>query len=276
VNITSTALRRAGLAAGAIAMLAAAPMLVRTVRAQDPYGEKAGRQVKGGPIEDLTNRPVHPPRGEGPVTYLFTGKEGDLAANWVNQGGQPAKWPVAHGAMTSRGGNIMTRERYRDYRLHVEFKVPYMPDKTGQARGNSGVFMQGRYEVQVLDSFGVPHPGKGECGALYNIKAPLTNACKPPLQWQTYDIIYRAPRGDESTGSVSVPGSLTVLQNGIVVQAGTPIDKLTGGAIDKNMLNPGPILLQDHGNAMQYRNIWIVPLPETTPDYYEDPAPRKL
>jgi hypothetical protein len=207
---------------------------------------------------------------------LFTGKPADLEANWIGRNGQPAKWPIEHGAMTSRGGDIMTKERFTDFRLHVEFKVPYMPDKTGQARGNSGVFVQGRYEVQVLDSYGVPHPGKGECGAVYNIKAPLTNACKPPMQWQTYDMVYRAPRGDAGSGKITTPGSLTVLLNGIVVQAGTPIEALTGGALDKNMLTPGPLLLQDHGNAMQYRNIWILPLPEKTPDYYESPGPRKL
>ncbi len=227
------------------------------------------------PMEDRRSRPVKPPTGEKNVTMLFSGKAADLATHWIGRNGQPVRWPVANGAMTSRGGDIRTKDTYRDFRLHVEFKVPYMPEGKGQGRGNSGVYVQGRYEIQVLDSYGVPHPGKGECGAVYNIKAPLVNATKPPLQWQTYDMFYRAPRGDEATGKVTEPGSLTILQNGIIIHAGTQIDKVTGGAIDNNLLAPGPILLQDHGNAMQYRNIWIAPLPEKTPDYYESPEPRK-
>ena len=237
----------------------------------------AGRTLAGQePKDDTTTPPVAPPATLQNVTMLFSGNEGDLAQNWVTQNGQPAKWPVANGAMTSRGGNIYTKEKYKDFQLHVEFKVPYMPDGKGQGRGNSGVFLQGRYEIQVLDSYGVPHPGKGECGAVYNQKAPLVNACKAPLQWQTYDIIFRAPRGDEATGQVTESGRVTVLLNGTVIQASTELAKVTGGAIDEKTLTPGPLYLQDHGNAMQYRNVWIAPLPEKTPDYYESPEPRKV
>ena len=155
-----------------------------------------------------------------------------------------------------------------DYQLHVEFKVPYMPDKTGQGRGNSGVFQQGRYEIQLLDSYGFASPGKGDCGAVYSQSAPLVNACKPPRQWQTYDITFRSARLG-ADGKVSEPARVTVVQNGITVQNNTVIEGVTGGSEDKNEGTPGRIRLQDHGNKMQFRNIWILPLPEKGSATYE-------
>ena len=110
----------------------------------------------------------------------------------------------------------MTLEKFTDFILHLEFMTPYMPEATGQARGNSGVFLQGRYEIQVLDSYGIEVPGKGDCGAVYNQFAPLTNACKPPLEWQTYDVVFRTARVD-ADGEVVEKTRLTVLQNRTVI-----------------------------------------------------------
>jgi hypothetical protein len=160
----------------------------------------------------------------------------------------------------------VTKERFSDYQLHLEFKTPLLPDAKGQARGNSGVFMQGRYEIQVLDSFGL-EPGKGDCGALYNKAAPLVNACRPPREWQTYDITFRAPRFD-AEGKVTENGRVTVLQNGTCVQNNTEIPGTTWGETFGKLSDPGPIVLQDHGNPVEYRNIWIIPLPAKGLDRY--------
>lgn len=213
--------------------------------------------------------PVPAPTAKG-VVVLFDGSKESLEKNWVKRSNphEAAAWTLVDGAMEVRGGDIMTRERYADYQLHVEFKVPLMPGKRGQARGNSGVFQQGRYEIQVLDTYGVPEPGTGECGAVYSRSAPLQNASRPPKVWQTYDIIYRAPRYDESGLRWEQP-HVTVLLNGICVQNNTEIFKPTWGETFGKLSDPGPIVLQDHGNPMQYRNVWIVPLPPKGPSYYE-------
>lgn len=245
------------------------------------------------PIDNTPSAPV--PNSAG-LVRLFDGTPESLAKNWT-QGGKAPTWTIENGAMTSTKGDIATKEKYTDYQLHVEFRVPYMPDKKGQARGNSGVFMQGRYEIQVLDSYGIHEPGSGDCGAVYHQYAPLVNACKPPLQWQTYDIAYRAPRFDPSTHAMTEPARVTVFQNGLLVQndqiingpthitrpkkpaatdAAKPADSKTTQETKpaetppaEDYSTPGPIRLQFHGNTVAYRNIWIIPLPTQPITRYE-------
>jgi len=197
---------------------------------------------------------------------LFNGKD---LSNWTTRDGGAAGWEVENGVMTVvRGtGDIMTKENFTDFMLHLEFMTPDMPEATGQAKGNSGVFLQGRYELQVLDSYGIEVPGKGDCGAIYNQFAPLVNVCKPPLQWQTYDVIFRASRVDDD-GKVIEQARVTLLQNGMVIHNNVQTLGPTGGNIDDKLGKPGPLLLQDHGNPVKYRNIWIVPLPLKGSDKY--------
>ena len=200
------------------------------------------------------------------AVVLFDGKD---LSNWTKLDGEAPAWEIADGAMTvtAGGGDIVTRERFTDFLLHLEFMTPDMPDATGQAKGNSGVFLQGRYEIQVLDSYGIDVPGKGDCGAIYNQFASLVNACKPPLEWQTYDVIFRAARVGES-GGIEENARVTVLQNGTVIQNNVQLLGATGGATDKDAAEPGPLRLQDHGNPVKYRNIWIAPLPLKGSDVY--------
>jgi hypothetical protein len=199
--------------------------------------------------------PIPPPAG---AVVLFDGKDN---SKWEGMGGKPCPWKVENGALACvpGSGSIVSKEEFGDCRLHIEFRVPLMPDAKGQSRGNSGVYLQGRYEIQVLDSFGIAQPDKGDCGALYSIVAPRVNACKPPEQWQTYDITFRAPKFD-AQGKMVKKGELTVLQNGIDIIDKFPLDRNTPGELDKDLSKPGPILLQDHGNLVKYRDIWLVPL----------------
>jgi hypothetical protein len=193
---------------------------------------------------------------------IFDGTDHALSG-WVTRGGKPARWKVKDGYLevAPGKGDIMTREKFGgDFRLHLEFWVPLLPDRHGQARGNSGVFLQGRYEIQVLDSFHNDTYANGACGALYGIIAPSKNASKPPEQWQTYDITLHAPRLDDG-GKVVRPGEITVVQNGVTVIDHGRFDHVTGGAIDEQLNEPGPLLLQDHGCKVRYRNIWLQPSP---------------
>lgn len=200
------------------------------------------------------------------AVVLFDGTD---LNNWTKLDGGAPGWEVADGAVTVTAGegDIVSRERFTDFLLHLEFMTPDMPDATGQAKGNSGVFLQGRYEIQVLDSYGIDVPGMGDCGAIYNQFASLVNACKPPLEWQTYDVIFRAARVSES-GEIEENARVTVLQNGIVIQNNVQIEGSTGGATDEDAAEPGPLRLQDHGNSVKYRNIWVVPLPLKGSDVY--------
>ncbi|HGJ66317.1 TPA: DUF1080 domain-containing protein [bacterium] len=204
---------------------------------------------------------ISPPNN---AVVLFNGKDLD---NWQTRDGKPAGWEVKDGviAVVPRTGDIMTKQRFTDIYLHLEWMEPDMPDATGQAKGNSGVYLQGRYEIQVLDSYGIEVPGKGDCGAIYNQYAPLVNACKPPLEWQSYDMIFRSARMND--GKLE-NARITVLQNGKVIHNNVIFDGVTGGAIDDKVLEPGPLLLQDHGNLIKYRNIWVVELPLKGSDKY--------
>lgn len=219
---------------------------------------------------DPSPRPnAAPPEGAKGTISLFTGKEDDLKTHWVKRGtDQPAAWKlVENGGMQVGGGDIATKQNYGDMQLHIEFRVPLMPDKKGQARGNSGIGLQGMYEVQVLDSFGFAKPGKGDCGAIYNNAAPLFNATKPPKEWQTYDIVFRQARFNEK-GEKIENAHATVILNGILVQNNQEIKGPTGiGNGPEN--KPGPIVLQDHGNPVEYRNIWVLPLPDKGSDKYD-------
>ena len=173
---------------------------------------------------------------------------------WVKADGKsPADWTVEDGLATVGKGSIKTVETFGDFRLHVEFNVPYMPDAKGQARGNSGVYLDGSYELQVLDSYGLP-PKNNECGGIYTQAVPKVNACKPPLQWQTYDVVFRKARkeGDKVVAKARV----TVVQNGITIHDDVEIGTTPGGVGTKEG-EDGPLMLQDHGNKVQYRNIWI-------------------
>ncbi|MCT2584376.1 family 16 glycoside hydrolase [Actinophytocola gossypii] len=189
---------------------------------------------------------------------LFDGSDLDA---WEARAGGPATWPVADGSMESLGGDIRTKERFQDFRLHVEWYEPqYPPDVTGQARGNSGVFLQERYEIQVLESHGNPL-APNEAGAIYNKKAPDVNAAAPMGEWQTYDITFRAARFD-AAGNKIENARVTVVWNGILVHDNVEIDGGTGDS-DPETPEPGAIRLQDHGDPgdnPRYRNIWIEPM----------------
>jgi hypothetical protein len=147
-----------------------------------------------------------------------------------------------------------TKEPFGDFTMHLEFRTPYMSEARGQGRGNSGVYVQGRYEVQILDSFGL-EGANNECGGLYKQRAPLLNMCFPPLTWQTYDIDFTAARFD-AAGKKTRNARITVRHNGVVVHNDVELTAKTGGGAAEG-LDPRPIKLQDHGNPVHFRNIWI-------------------
>ncbi len=169
------------------------------------------------------------------------------------------KWVVKDGVMEVRAGSIMTKNKsFTDFRLHVEFKSPFMPSARGQGRGNSGVYLQNRYEVQVLDSYGLEGEDN-ECGGVYKVGKPLVNMCAPPGQWQSYDIEFKAPKCDKSGQKLEDgDASLTVVHNGVTIHDKLRIPGITGGAMNGDIDEPGGIYLQDHGNPVQFRNMWIV------------------
>lgn len=152
----------------------------------------------------------------------------------------------------------LSKKKFGNHKVHIEFRLPYQPEDQGQARGNSGIYLQGRYEVQMLDSFGLE--GKhNECGGIYTVKDPDTNMCLPPLAWQTYDIDYTAAKYDAEGKLVSKP-RVTVQHNGVTIHDNVelPGDRNTTAAPVKIGPEPGPIHLQDHGNPVRYRNVWVV------------------
>ncbi|HEX8912036.1 MAG TPA: DUF1080 domain-containing protein [Humisphaera sp.] len=231
--------------------------------AADPYGSIADLKVaKPEDKEDVKSTP--PPAG---AIVLFDGKGLDAWCKRdlkVSEGGaepKPATWKLVDGgAMQVQGGDIMTRKTFGSFKLHVEFRTPYMPDKSGQGRGNSGVYVHGRYEVQVLDSYGIP-PEKyqiNDCGSIYGIAvAKGGNACKAPTVWQSYDIDFTAPKFEG--GKKVAAGRITVVQNGVKIHDNVEITKdNTTSGMGGDPGKPGPVMLQDHGNPVQYRNIWIL------------------
>jgi hypothetical protein len=182
-------------------------------------------------------------------------------SKWKSQkDGGPARWSMNDGVATVNGsGNIVTAQSFGDCQLHVEWAAPEKVAGEGQGRGNSGIYFQGRYELQVLDSYKNKTYYHGQAGSIYKQSAPLVNASREPGEWQTYDVIYHAPRFD-AKGALLKPGTMTVLHNGVLVQDNTEIKGMTGpsGApkYQAHALKE-PLELQDHKNPVRYRNIWI-------------------
>lgn len=169
-----------------------------------------------------------------------------------------AVWRIVDGAMEVNpgSGSIYTKQSFKDFQLHIEFRSPFLPNLTGQKRGNSGVYLQGRYEVQVLDSYGLD--GKdNECGGIYKVAQPKVNMCAPPGQWQTYDITCRSAKFDQ-TGKKTSNARITVLHNGVPIHENLNLPGPTAGGLDADETKPGPLFLQDHGDLVQFRNIWLV------------------
>jgi hypothetical protein len=148
-----------------------------------------------------------------------------------------------------------SKQKFQSYKIHLEFMLPFMPAARGQGRGNSGYYSQGRYETQILDSFGLV-PQKDDCGAIYGIKPPRINMCYPPLSWQTYDIDYTA--AEYKDGKKVNSARLTVLHNGVEVQKDIEAPHATTAAPVHEGPGPGPVYLQNHGNPVRFRNIWVV------------------
>lgn len=228
-----------------------------TATAFAQYGELTGLKIlKPEDTEHVKSTPA--PDG---AMVLFDGKSLD---KWCKSDSKTeAHWKLVDGGamQVEKGGNIFTKEKFGGaFKLHVEFRVPYEPNNKGQARANSGVYVQGRYEVQVLDSYGLDSKNN-DCGGIYEVAAPLKNVCKAPTIWQSYDIEYHSPKFEN--GKKTEPARMTVYQNGVKIHDDVkiPVDNTRAGA-GGDPSKPGPIMLQDHSNPVQYRNIWLVPIKE--------------
>ena len=194
---------------------------------------------------------------------LFDGTD---VSKWEadKDGNVPTKWIVKNGAMecVPGSGYIRTKEKFGDCQLHVEWAAPTKVEGESQGRGNSGVFLMGQMEIQVLDNYNNPTYSDGTAGAVYGIYPPMANALRAPGEFQTYDIVFRRPIYKD--GVVLDPGYVTVLVNGVLVQDHTMIEGF-GGHMGRSKPRPfpetGPLKLQDHGNPVRYRNIWYRPLP---------------
>jgi len=199
-----------------------------------------------------------PPAGAIVLVPFEEGKPPSVDA-WVSlNGDKPCPWvPQDDGSLLVKGGNIKTRQAFTDVQLHVEFRNPYMPAARGQGRGNSGVYLQSRYEVQVLDSFGLA-PKDNECGGIYSVAVPKVIASLPPDRWQTYDITFHAPKVEN--GKIVTPATITVIHNGIKIHENVKIDHVTTAGVAGPIVSPAPLMLQDHGNPVRFRNVWLVEL----------------
>jgi len=220
-------------------------------------GVGAALPARAQGADDMDMPSFPPPAG---ATVLFNGQD---LSKWVSRrGGGPAAWTLRDGYMEVKpgSGDIITSQTFMDYQLHVEFWLPLMAQAQGQARANSGVYNQGRIEVQVLDSYGQP-PKDNEAGGIYKVAVPSRNASRKPEKWQSYDIAYRAPRHD-ANGRQTAKGHITVFHNGLLIHNNVEFDaQVTTSGLEGDVTKPGPILLQDHGNLVRFRNVWIIPSP---------------
>ena len=226
-------------------------------------------QQRDAEIPDLTSiydvkvKVVESPvTGQPPsdATILFDGSNFDA---WEHLDGSPVKWKLVDGAMQVVGGsgNIRTKQKFEDVQLHIEFATPSEVKGNGQGRGNSGIFFQSRYEIQVLDNYQNETYANGQVGSIYKQHIPLANPSRKPGEWQTYDIIYTAPTYNED-GLIKTPARITALLNGVLVQNNVSLLGTTEyiGIPKLKVHGADAIMLQDHGNPTRFRNIWVRPL----------------
>lgn len=221
-------------------------------------GEKGSASIKDGvakiatpdgkPLGDMKRvertSPSMGKKSPAGAVVLFDGKNGDAFTD-------PRKF--VDGLMSQ---GITSKDKFQDFSLHLEFLLSYMPAARGQGRANSGCYMQGRYEVQILDSFGLSGE-HNECGGIYTINKPAVNMCLPPLTWQTYDVDYTAAKYDADKKKTA-NAKLTVRHNGFLIHENVELPKATTAAPIAEGPEPGPIYIQDHGNPIRFRNIWLV------------------
>ena len=202
--------------------------------------------------------PAKPPSD---AVVLFDGTD---LSKWTDMKGEPSKWVTRDGYMESvkGAGYVRTKQEFGSVQLHVEFATPSTVIGTGQGRGNSGVFLQGEYEVQVLDSYENKTYPDGQVGALYGRAVPLVNASRKPGEWQTYDIVYHRPMFDAS-GKVATKATFTVIHNGVLIQDHVTLeggtDWLGPHAVSEYSAHgdKGPLMFQDHNNPVRFRNVWV-------------------
>jgi len=204
-----------------------------------------------------------PGRAPSDAVVVFDGKD---LSRWLDKDGKPARWKVESGYMevVAGTGNISTHDPFGDCQLHIEFAEPSPASGESQERGNSGVFLMSTYEVQVLDSYENKTYADGQASAVYGQYPPLVNASRLPAQWQTYDIIFHRPRF-ANDGKLLHPARMTILHNGVLVQDNVELTGPTAhGERPPYKQHPDklPLQLQDHGNPVRYRNIWIRELHE--------------
>jgi hypothetical protein len=225
-------------------------------------GGESGEWTSGIPWPEppvVDPGPVGGPPADAIV--LFDGKD---LSQWRN--GQ--NWIIQDGYAICRGGGITSKQAFGDCQLHLEWAAPEEVTGSGQGRGNSGVYLMSTYEVQILDSYDNTTYFDGQCGAIYKQSPPLVNACRKPGQWQSFDIIFKAPQFD-SQGNLIQPACVTVLQNGVLIQDHFELQGATAwDEPPKYTAHPAklPLHIQDHGNPVRFRNIWIRELqPRITP-----------
>lgn len=201
-------------------------------------------------------RPGNANEAPSDAIVLFNGA--DLSEWKAKADAAEANWPVENGSFSVGKGDISTKQEFGDFQLHIEWSAPDEVKGKGQGRGNSGIFLQDRYELQVLDSYQNRTYSNGQAGSIYKQHRPLVNATRSPSEWNVYDIIYTAPRFKED-GSLFTPARVTVLHNGVLVQNNVAIKGPTEyiGLPEYKPHGKAPISLQDHGNPVAYRNIWI-------------------
>ena len=210
------------------------------------------------PGTESTQEKAGRPPADAVVLFDGTSLEG-----WASMDGSPAKWKLEGGCMevAPKTGNIKSKAEFGDCQLHVEWAAPTLVKGESQGRGNSGVFLMGRYEIQVLDCYDNPTYPDGTTAAIYGEFPPLVNPCRKPGEWQTYDIVWLGPRFDGD--KLVRPAHVTVFQNGLVVHHCTElIGRTTHRQLAPYVPHPlaGPLVLQDHGDLVRFRNIWFRPL----------------
>ena len=199
---------------------------------------------------------------------LFDGTNLDM---WRNSAGAPIDWKLHEdGTMTPSHSDAVSTVTFKDAHIHVEFREPLDAERENETQfhdGNSGVYIHGCYEIQIIDSYGDAPVKENPCGAIYEQYHPRVNASKAVGEWQTYDIIFRAPRFDEN-GAVSEYPRMTLLHNGLPVHNNLVMPRLTGAPLTDEMVAEGPLVLQDHNCPVSFRNVWICKLPSEGADKY--------